>query len=99
MPSRGGYSPVAATANVAGADGRRTMLLIRDRDEMKRHLTHRLEMLEAQRRANERGPGGHHSSLEYCKIVHRMEGIREALELIGIWENHDYYQAFAGALS
>lgn len=61
------------------------MLIVRNRDEMKRHLKARLEILRGQKNYAEYKT--QHTIV--AEVAQRMEGIKEALELIDAWEQGD----------
>lgn len=62
------------------------MLIVRCRDEMKRHLTARLDILQGQKKALEDERG---TTIQVTGLAQRMEGIKEAVEMIEAWEQGD----------
>ncbi len=63
-------------------------LLIRNREDLKRHLENRLDVLTGEYRRI--GVGSSFTEIARAQGIYmRMEGIREALEMIKAWEQYE----------
>ncbi len=60
------------------------MLICRNRDEMKRHLLARVEILTRQKETAE-----HRTGRKQYDTAAQIEGLKEALQLIDAWEHSD----------